>query len=240
MVEQKKNNKTLTFTIIGLVAVILTLITIYFFQNDPQIKDDSDQTEETTPPENENDGEGNTDEDESDQNELEQDNEPASIEELSGSLLHALDEQNMEDIAPLVHPEKGLTFSPYVYIEEDAIVFDQADVAGILNSDEVFIWGHYDGEGSPIETTSREYFGGFLGMDPFLNADEVLIDDPQERGNTVNNIMDVFPDARIMEYYKDGTDANAGMDWESIIFVYEPDDSGELKLVAIVRDMWTI
>lgn len=166
--------------------------------------------------------------------------EELSIEELSDVMIEALDERDMESVASYVHPEKGLLFSPYVYVKDDAVVLDENEVASMMESDEIYEWGTYDGKGTPIELTPADYFDEFMEMEPFLEPDDILIDDLQDRGNTLNNIDEVFPNAQVIEYYNDGSEEYAGIDWSSIVFVYETDAAGSLQLLAIIRDMWTI
>lgn len=164
----------------------------------------------------------------------------ADMEDLSDEIIEALDERDMEAVATYVHDEAGLIFSPYVYVEEDAVLFAAEDVASMLDSSEPLVWGNYDGEGSPIELTPEEFFEEFLDMTPFLEANDVLVDDLQDRGNTTNNIAEAFPDARVVEYYNDGSEEYAGIDWESVNLVYEENEVGQPQLVALIRDMWTI
>lgn len=162
------------------------------------------------------------------------------IREVSDKIIDALDNEDMQTVSEYVDPEKGLTFSPYVYVMDDAVKFDKEDVPTMLAGPEEFDWGDSDGKGEPIELTPEDYFDEFMDMEPYQDPDDVLVDDPQDRGNTKNNIKDVFPDATVIEYYNKGSDEYAGIDWESVNLVYEENDAGDLQLVAIVRDMWTI
>lgn len=170
----------------------------------------------------------------------ESDEEEFDIEELSERMVEALDDRDMEFVAKYVHPEKGLLFSPYVYVMDEAVVLNENEVASMMDSDEIYEWGTYDGKGSPIDLTPTAYMDDFMDMTPFLDPDELLIDDLKERGNTLNNVNEVFPDAQVIEYYNDGSEEYAGIDWSSILFVYETDEAGSLQLVALIRDMWTI
>lgn len=188
---------------------------------------------------------GNSDHNTSDADEPDNNNdtdaeEEADVQEVSDKIITALDERDMDTVAEYVDPEKGLTFSPYVYVTDDAVRFDKEDVPSMLDSDEAFVWGDYDGKGDPIELTPADYFDEFIDMEPYLEPDDVLVDDPQDRGNTKNNIKDVFPNTTVIEYYNDGSDEYGGIDWQSVDLVYDENDTGELQLVAIVRDMWTI
>lgn len=163
-----------------------------------------------------------------------------TIEELSDTLIKALDNRDMELVATYVHPEKGLLFSPYVYVTDAAVVLNKNEVDQMMDRDQIKQWGIYDGKGSPIELAPSEYFDEFLDMTPFLEPDDILINDLQERGNTLNNVQEVFPDAQIIEYYNGGSEEYAGIDWSSVLLVYETNANESLQLIAIIRDMWTI
>src|SRR5699024_4267907 len=124
-----------------------------------------------------------------------------SIEELSELLLAALHDQDLETVAAHVDPDKGLRITPYVYIEDHVHVFAKEELENLLEDDTVYTWGTYDGKGTPIELTGADYFEDFMDMEPFLDADDILVNDPQDRGNTINNIKEVYPDAESIEYY---------------------------------------
>lgn len=163
-----------------------------------------------------------------------------TMRELSDEIIEALDNKDMQTVTQYVHPEKGLLFSPYVYVEEDAVVFEKSEVASILDSEEIYDWGNYDGKGTSIKLTPSEYFDEFIETKPFLVPDDVIENDPQDRGNTINNIEETFPRGQMIEFYDEGSEEYAGIDWLSINLIYEEDGLGALKLVAIVGDMWTI
>lgn len=162
------------------------------------------------------------------------------IKKLSKTIIKALNEYDMETIALYVNKEKGLLFSPYVYVTEEAVKFEQAELTTLLEDDKTYIWGDYDGKGTPIELTPKHFFDEFMDIEQLLDPDDVFIDDPQDRGNTENNIHDVFPDETVVEFYDEGSEAYAGIDWSSINLVYAKDEEGIYTLVAIVRDVWTI
>lgn len=205
-----------------------------------QTDESNDHSEEVNESSNDESQENNQNTEESSKNNETTTNEQPDIETLSNKMIDALDNRDMETVADHVHPEKGLLFSPYVYVADDAVVFEKDEVGSMLDQDEQFDWGNYDGKGTPIELTPTDFFDEFLDMTPFQNPNDILLDEVQRRGNTINNIKDVFPDSHIIEYYNNGSEEYVGIDWESVNFVYEEDETGELYLVAIVRDMWTV
>ena len=194
---------------------------------------------EVNPGDHPENGDDTTEED-VDDNKDNEEQQPLTLEEVSEQVVEAIHNKDLKPVAEYVHPEKGLLFSPYVHVENNAVVIEKDGLENLLASDRVYTWGIQDGRGTPIDLTPNEYFVEFLDMTPFLEPDDILIDDPQDRGNTMNNVAEKFPDAHIVEYYNDGSDEFEGMDWASVLFVFEEDEAGNPQLIAIVRDMWTI
>lgn len=164
---------------------------------------------------------------------------PKSEEETTGKIIQIITEENMEKFSRYVHPEKGVLFSPYIYIDQNALTFDREQVNSLLKSDVVHHWGTFDGSGEAMELTANQYFETFIQIDLFTNPDEVIVNEMKQRGNMLNNVKEVFPNSKTVEFYVEGTETMAGMDWKSLLFVFEEYEKG-LKLVAIVHDSWTI
>ena len=165
--------------------------------------------------------------------------EALSLEEAADQVIQALAVQDLESVAAFVHPQQGVRFSPYAYIHEEHQVFMAEDLAGLMPSEQVFIWGSYDGSGEPIDLTFEEYFEEFIYSSDFANADQVAVNERLGQGNTINNIEEFFPEASYVEYYIPGTEEYGGMDWESLRLVFLQED-GVWMLVGIVHDEWTI
>ena len=164
----------------------------------------------------------------------------SSVQELAQEIVQALAKKDTAILAQHVHPEKGLLFSPYVYIQDDALVFDQNEVANLLDNLDANLWGTFDGSGEPMEMTAEEYYSRFVYDQDYVHAHEMNIDSIRQRGNSINNIKEKFPDSTVVEFHIKGTEQYGGMDWRSLNLVFERDANGKLKLVAIVHDEWTI
>ncbi|MGM8214587.1 hypothetical protein ACLIA0_03330 [Bacillaceae bacterium W0354] len=160
------------------------------------------------------------------------------IVEKANELVQLIANKDFEELSKHVHENKGLLFSPYVYIDEDALIFYPNEVRQLLNNQEVYVWGNYDGSGFPIELTGAEYYDEFIYNKNYMKADDVLYDEFVARGNFINNIKDVYPNSHVVEFYIAG--AEYEMDWGSINLVFEQNIDGQWKLVAIVHDRWTI
>lgn len=166
--------------------------------------------------------------------------EQVSVKQKAKEIIQAIASEEIGFVANAVHSKKGLLFSPYVHIEDDAVTFEKNEVTSLLENDQTYLWGNYVGSGKAIELTPNEYFDAFIQAELFLNPDEVLVDTFKKRGNMINNIAEVFPKAKVVELYREGSEEYGGMDWSSINLVFEQNENGIWKLVALITDQWTI
>lgn len=165
----------------------------------------------------------------------------AEVEARSQIAIKAIKEKDMEKLASLVHPVKGVLFSPYSYIElEKHKVFTKDQLKDLLESEKVYNWGDYDGSGHPIELTFRQYFDRFIYNQDFANAEKIAYNEVQQLGNTIVNISDIYPESKFIDYYFSGFKPDfEGMDWASLKLVFEKYD-GQWYLVCIAHGEWTI
>ncbi|MGE5560728.1 MAG: hypothetical protein ACM3XN_06700 [Chloroflexota bacterium] len=154
-----------------------------------------------------------------------------------------LRDKDMKSLADLVHPDKGVRFSPYGYIHGDDkgdLVFTANQLSGLYADPTVYRWGSYDGSGDPIDLTFERYFVRFVYDRDFATAPKIGYDEVIGKGNTLINIDQVYPDAVFVEYHFPGTDPQyGGMDWRSLRLIFE-NKGGVWYLVGIVHDEWTI
>ena len=156
-------------------------------------------------------------------------------------VVQAIKDEDMVELATFIHPTEGVRFSPYGYIDvQTSQVFTGAQLSGLMSDSQVYSWGSYDGSGDPIDLTFADYFEEFVYdedyVDPHMIGNNVLIG----KGNTLNNLPDVYPNGEFIEFHFTGFDSQyEGMDWSSLRLVFE-EDNGTWYLVAIVHDQWTI
>lgn len=157
------------------------------------------------------------------------------------AVVHALKVRNMEKIAALTHPDKGLRFSPYGTIQENEDqVFSRAQISGLFSDQTIVQWGYYDGSGEPIKKTFTDYFSESVYDVDFATAPKISFDERLGQGNTLNNIADVYPNAHVVEFHFPGFDPQyEGMDWKSLRLVFEAVNN-QWFLVGIIHDQWTI
>lgn len=163
------------------------------------------------------------------------------IRELAGKTLEALKNRDMDSLSSVIHPDKNLRFSPYTYVDSASdLVFTAEEIKTLLNSDKVYKWGKYDGSGEDIELTFKDYISEFVYDKDFINADEVIYDRYTDRGNTINNVFEFYPDAKVIEFYFSGFNPEfEGLDWVSLKLVFE-EKNGIWYLTGLVHDCWTI
>ena len=164
-----------------------------------------------------------------------------TIQNISDQILHMLKDKDLTKLAKLVHPEKGVRFTPYSYVDVNKDVkITATEFAGLMAETKKRLWGAFDGTGDPIDMTFTEYYKKFVYDVDFLEAPQIVFNQPMQRGNSLVNMKEAYPDAVFIEYHFPGIDPQYnGMDWRSLRLVFEQKDS-KWYLVGIIHDQWTI
>lgn len=163
------------------------------------------------------------------------------IEKRSLEVLGFIKDYDLEKLSSTIHPEKGVRFSPYGYVDvEKDLVFNQQEIKKMVEDGSRYLWGSYDGTGDPIELTFKDYWKKFIYDVDFVNAEETGYNKALGQGNSLNNSAEVYKTAIIVEYYFSGFDPQyEGMDWKSLRLVFEKVND-TWYLVGIIHDQWTI
>jgi len=155
----------------------------------------------------------------------------------------ALKDGDLDALSSLVHPDRGMRFSPYATVQAGDggdLVFSADELQSLMADPTVYYWGIYDGSGMPIELTFRQYYEEFVYDVDFARPDVVGFNERVGQGNSIDNIASAYPGGVMVEYHFEGFDPEyAGMDWRSLRLVFEEED-GIWYLVGIVHDQWTI
>lgn len=159
---------------------------------------------------------------------------------LSQTVIELIRDEDYSTLATYVDPIKGLRLSPYSYVDISGdIVLSVADVAMIDTSVTSYLWGSYDGSGDPINDVPSDYFDEFVYDEDYANPHMFGNNTFIGTGNMINNIMDEYPSSGFIEYHFTGFNpAYEGMDWSSVVLVYEQTGS-TWYLVGIVHRQWT-
>lgn len=163
------------------------------------------------------------------------------ISKTASEVINAIRDEDFETLSGIVHPEKGVRFSPYGHVDvQNDLVFTPLKVKDLANDSTVYNWGVYDGSGQPIELSFKDYYNRFVYDKDFANARVISFNQIIGRGNIINNIFDVYPGCITVEYHFPGFDPKyEGMDWRSLILVFERKNDA-WYLVGVIHSEWTI
>ena len=152
----------------------------------------------------------------------------------------AIKNQDFPTLSTFVWPQ-GLRVSPYEYVNTGTdVILSTGEVYNGLALSKTFIRGLYDGSGEPIDLPFWQYREKFVYDVDFVTAPETYHNQKFERGNTLNNIFDVYTAKEIIEYHFPQIDPQyEGMDRRSLYLVFE-NVSGEWYLIGIVHGQRTI
>ncbi|TJY41863.1 hypothetical protein E5161_11715 [Cohnella pontilimi] len=164
----------------------------------------------------------------------------AKLKQTAKDVVGMLRDRDLEQLAGVIDPSKGLRFSPYPHIDvKGGRVFKPGELPTFKDTGKL-AWGVYDGSGSPIELTFRDYFEKFVYDQDYAGAPNISVNKLLGTGNTKFNGLEVYPDASYAEFHFPGFDKSKdGMDWESLVLVFRP-AGNDWKLCAIVHGQWTI
>lgn len=156
-------------------------------------------------------------------------------------VIELIKDKDMKNLSSYVHPEKGLRFTPYPYIDlQNDQVFKAQSVAELLQDTKVYTWGSYDGSGEPIELKFNDYYDKFIYDADFANPHMIGNNVAIGTGNTIDNVDEAYPNGYFVELYFKGFEPQyEGIDWRSLKLVFE-ELNGAWYLVGIVHGQWTI
>jgi len=159
---------------------------------------------------------------------------------FADSVVEALNNRDLVTLASFIHPEKGVRFSPYGFVDTTATKHFTANAFQRAKLSDVHNWGDFDGSGDAIKFSIERYFKRFVTNANYLQAPQRSYNQFRGLGNSLNNLQQVFPSAVFVEYFYPGFDKKyEGMDWSCLRIVMEP-YNGRLRLVAVVHDEWTV
>lgn len=155
-------------------------------------------------------------------------------------VVSALKNKDLKTLGALVHPTKGLRFSPYGNIDaEKDLTFKKSQVPTLFAVRRRFVWGSADGSGDDLKMTFADYYKKFVYDVDFAAAPQIGYGKIVKQGNTIVNLTKAYPNAEFVEYHFPGTEKNNRMDWRSLRLVFEK-SGGKWYLVGISHDGWTI
>ena len=167
---------------------------------------------------------------------------PSSARAVADQVIAAIKGQDGVALSALVHPTKGVRFSPYAFVDlKKDVVLTGADIATFWDSNKVYTWGKADGTGDPIKMTPTQYASRYVFDVDFSTATSVSENADKANGNTANNAAEAYPDDTRIEYYVAGSPVGGqpGNDWKALRLVFEK-VGDTWYLVGIIHDEWTM
>lgn len=166
---------------------------------------------------------------------------PQSVIETAKEVVAAMKAKDGPRLAEFVHPERGVRFSPYAFVDVGSDrVLTRDDVRRLWEDANVYSWGHADGTGEPILLTPARYFERFVMDRDFTSATSVTVDDYPVRGTTNGNAAAVYPNGTSVEFFLEpiAGQGDPAFDWRALRLVFESHE-GSWRLVAVIHDEWT-
>lgn len=160
------------------------------------------------------------------------------IEARAREVLLAIKNLDMLKLSGFVHPQEGVRFSSYAWVDRKDRWLSKPQVRALLKRDRRAVWLTADEAGTPMRMTAREYFTKYLYERDYLKASRVSYNTQHKRSNTIPNVLDFYPRAIVVEYYEPSSDRNE-RGWDTLWLVFEK-SGAEWYLVGVVKDSPTI
>lgn len=162
-----------------------------------------------------------------------------ALKKTNDELLQALKVGYYDVFANYIHPEKGVRFSMYAFVNRNEDKhFSKIDFEKYLPTKTIFTWGSRDGSGEIYKATINQYLNNWVFRKDFTKS-EYAFDKFLGNGNSLNNLKEIYPNTNFTENYISGSEKYGGMDWKALRFVFE-EFEGKYYVIAVINDEWTI
>ena len=160
-----------------------------------------------------------------------------TIANRSRAVVNALSRRDMRGLARLVHPTRGVRFSPSPSVSESDAILTRAELVSAWRDRRPDVWG--ETEAGEINMTFQQYFAEYVYDRDFARIGQVSYNGSRSHGTNSNTLRDNYPRAILVEYHSPGRDPRAeGMDWKSLWLIFER-AGREWYLVDIAHDEWS-
>ena len=166
----------------------------------------------------------------------------------SDQIISLLKNKSVSSLKGYVHPTKGIRISRDGYIDKQRnVIVKASEMDSLIKNDTKLLWGYTDGKGDAINLSLEDYFSRYLSID-FTKSQKTYNQVVSGGSNTMAlDIQGIYPDHNFVNYYipynstymDEGVEKPQTMDWRGINLVFE-EYNGELYLIAIISDNWTI
>lgn len=164
----------------------------------------------------------------------------ATLKARGTEVVATLRDRDFAKLATLAHPDQGIRFSPYAFVNlQKDVVLDRPTIARGFSNPQRYLWGFTDGKGEPMEWTFEEFYTRQLWDKDYSKATMIAVDKRQQEGNSLDNSAQAYPNAHVVEYHLPSADPNTSLDWGSLRVVLE-EKAGAWYVVGLIHDEWTI
>ena len=164
----------------------------------------------------------------------------AELTMLAYSVLEYIKNDDFAALSRVVHPEFGVVFSPYATINLTTDQrFNQEQIALLPADTNSYVWGVYNGSGRPIQLTPAEYFDEFVPAAAHMDAVIIGINSIVRSGNALENMIDVFPNVKFVDFHVPCNESGEELSWSSLRLGFE-EYQGNLRLIAVVFSAWSV
>ena len=161
------------------------------------------------------------------------------LKNLNTEITSSLKSNDYARFSEFIHPLKGIRFSMYAYVQpEKDKHFSREDFNRYISKPTKFTWGEKDGTGDLLVVSLQNYLQQWVFKRDFTQA-QFYLNEFKGKGNSLNNLLKIYPNADFTENYIPGSEKYSGMDWNSLRFVFE-EFQGKYYLVALINDEWTV
>ena len=158
---------------------------------------------------------------------------------MNDQILSTLKAKDYTRFSSYIHPEKGVQFSMYAYIQPNQDKrFTRQEFIKYASTNIKFTWGEKDGSGDKLVLSIKDYFNNWVFNRDFTKG-EYQLNTFKGSGNSLNNLQETYPGFNFTENFLPGSEQYSGMDWNSLRLVFE-ELHGTYYLVAVINDEWTI
>ena len=153
----------------------------------------------------------------------------------------ALLRHDYDTLSKYVHPQRGVTFTPYSTVDPQSdLTFTAAQIQGLSSDKTVYTWGFEDGRGNPIKMTMEQYFARYVYNTDYPQASLIGVDRIITTGNALENLTEEYPGCRFVDFCIPSSDpVNDGLDWFSLKLVFQLENNS-WYLVGVVHGEGTI
>ena len=152
----------------------------------------------------------------------------------------SLQRQDWSALAAYVHPDRGVTFTPYSTVDPDSdLNFSAEQIRNLAQDQNVYTWGFEDGRGDAIQMTFPPYFERYVYDRDYVQVPQLGVDRVMTGGNALENLAEVYDGCRYVDFSFPSADpVNDGLDWSSLKLAFRPEGE-RWYLVGIVHGEWT-